>query len=164
MQTVTSRRVGVQEEARRHGVDVSDFQKVNALVKEQGGLGALLAMPDTDRAAGHPAQQVPRFGSDLGFSQRGIQVRAPLRLLRTVACIPLMHTMCSVSTVFGLPAAVSLAGRMSITSPGMLPCWLVHRAGGRADGSVLSDANDRGGSGGADREEDLAPDPAGRPE
>jgi len=82
--------VPLQEEARRQGIDVTDIEKVRELLK--GGFGALLAAPDADRAAGHPSQQVPRFGNDLGFSQRGIQVRGtptpPLAARFRTPCYP----------------------------------------------------------------------------
>ena len=61
-----------QEEAQRRGIDPNDMAAVREMV--MGGKGNIYGGGEEDRTANHPSQQVPRFGSDLGFSQRGVQV------------------------------------------------------------------------------------------
>lgn len=61
----------VQEECMRRGIDPSDMGAVRQMV--MGGTGNIYGGVD-DRTSNHPSQQVPRFGSDLGFSPRGVQV------------------------------------------------------------------------------------------
>lgn len=59
----------------RRGIDPSDMSAVRQMV--MGGSGRIYGGVEDDRSANHPSQQVPRFGSDLGFSQRGVQVCCP---------------------------------------------------------------------------------------
>jgi hypothetical protein len=64
-------------EAARRGIDVSDLTAVAAARARDD--------PDAGVAAGHEraADMVPRFGSDLGFTSRGIQARSSTLRLRT---------------------------------------------------------------------------------
>jgi hypothetical protein len=65
----------VQEECMRRGIDPSDMAAVREMVMH--GKGNIYGGGNDERSTNHPSQQVPRFGSDLGFSARGVQVRAP---------------------------------------------------------------------------------------
>lgn len=56
----------------RRGIDPSDMNAVREMV--MGGSGSIYGGVEEDCTTNHPSQQVPRFGSDLGFSQRGVQV------------------------------------------------------------------------------------------
>ena len=86
----------VQEAALKRNIDVNDVKKMNQLMKEQMGIAEMLAVPEADRGAGHPAKQVPRFGNDLGFSPRGIQVRRPIctRSARRSPCLVMSYVRC----------------------------------------------------------------------
>lgn len=60
----------MQEECLRRGIDPSDIHAVREMV--MGGHGSIYSAED--RTSNHPSQQVPRFGNDLGFSAKGVQV------------------------------------------------------------------------------------------
>jgi transcription initiation factor TFIIIB Brf1 subunit/transcription initiation factor TFIIB len=75
----------LHEEAKRRGIDITDIQAVRELIMGSRSGGGMVN-PEA-RAANHPSQQVPRFGSDLGFTQRGLQVRSRLLTLFDVCPI-----------------------------------------------------------------------------
>jgi hypothetical protein len=56
----------------RRGIDPSDMSAVREMVMH--GNGNIYGGGDDERSTHHPSHQVPRFGSDLGFSARGVQV------------------------------------------------------------------------------------------
>lgn len=58
-------------EAKRRGIDVTDLSQFSKA--RQGQLGA--SVEDGEKNKLHAANMVPRFGSDLGFTARGVQVR-----------------------------------------------------------------------------------------
>jgi transcription initiation factor TFIIIB Brf1 subunit/transcription initiation factor TFIIB len=61
-----------RQEAERQGIDIKDLAKwseMRASLLESGG------QQEVDKQ--HAARNVPRFGSDLSFHSRGIQVRTP---------------------------------------------------------------------------------------
>ena len=83
-----------QEEAKRQGIDVNDlaaFAKVRVSLFEEGEGGGA--------AQNHAAAMVPRFGSDLGFTRKGIMARARLAHAHGNCCMHAPycgHALCAV--------------------------------------------------------------------
>jgi hypothetical protein len=59
-------------EAKRRGIDVTDLSQFS---KARKGYLGTSGVEDGDKNQLHAANMVPRFGSDLGFTARGVQVR-----------------------------------------------------------------------------------------